>query len=164
MINLSNRVIFQALECGPQPTVIADARKVDYVELFESHDAPRTIDYLQIDIEVSNGSTLETLEKLDETVMDRYRFATITFEHDIYRGDYFSTRKRSREIFGRRGYLLLFPDVRHEVIDNQSFEDWYVHPDLVDPDLVDRFKTDESLNYRTILNRMRGTEALGPGG
>jgi hypothetical protein len=135
--------------------IINDATKIDYVKLFKDYNAPNNIDYLQIDLEVSNRSTLTTLEKINDTIMDKFKFAVITFEHDIYRGDYFFTRKKSRKILKDRGYLLVFSDVKHHVINNGSFEDWYVHPDLVDLDFINKIITKESLEYRAIMKRIR---------
>jgi hypothetical protein len=94
---------------------------------------PNSIDYLQIDLLVENRSTLATLEKLNNEVFDAYTFATVTFEHDIYRGNYFDTRAKSREIFAARGYVRVFSDISNE---SNSFEDWYVHPTLVNMDYV----------------------------
>ena len=100
---------------------------------------------------MDNKSTLDTLILLDNTVFDTYKFATITFEHDIYRGNYFNTREISREIFKKRGYLLVFPDICTDQgcvgTGWQPFEDWYVHPDLVDMNLVNIIKTDKSLRH-----------------
>ncbi len=58
-------------------------------------DAPKNIDYLQIDLEVCNRSTLTTLELLDNTIFNEYKFATVTFEHYIYASDRFNTRLAS---------------------------------------------------------------------
>ena len=103
--------------------VIGDAVTVDYNKVLEKY--PYDIDYLQIDLEVDNMSTLNTLLNLNDSAMKTHRFAVITFEHDHYRGDYFRTRDLSRIILQDLGYVLLFPDVL-------NFEDWYVHPELVD--------------------------------
>lgn len=109
--------------------VFQDARTVDYASLLESKP---TMDYLQIDLDVDNRSTLDTLELLDKTVFDTTKFGVVTFEHDIYTGNYFSTREKSREIFARHGYQLVCPDVAvHFNGARCEFEDWYVHPDLV---------------------------------
>jgi hypothetical protein len=129
--------------------VIEDATKIDYNLLFKNNNVPNIIDYLQIDLDVCNRSTLDTLELLDKYIFDNYKFATITFEHDIYDGDRFNTRLISREIFVKRGYILVFPDVKNG--ENQ-FEDWYIHPDLVDLDYINKIKTSESLEYRQIMN------------
>lgn len=109
--------------------VFEDARNVDYASLTSKYSS---MDYLQIDLDVNNRSTLDTLELLDRTVFDNTKFATVTFEHDIYTGNYYDTREKSREIFAKRGYKLVFPDV--SVYFNGGicvFEDWYVHPDLI---------------------------------
>ena len=86
--------------------VIQDATTIDYKQLFEINQVPSTIDYLQIDLEPFHGSTLQTLQKLDNEVMDTYQFATVTFEHDMYgkMDIYLQTRNKSREIFKRRGF------------------------------------------------------------
>jgi len=134
---------------------INDARNVDYVDLLNKNNAPLNIDYLQIDLDVDNRSTLDTLLLLNNTIFDTYKFATITFEHDIYRGNYFDTQKISREIFQNRGYILVFPDVKvFWENEYQSFEDWYVHPDLVDMDLINKIKTNESLNSDQIIKNI----------
>jgi hypothetical protein len=110
--------------------IIQDASKVNYMELFEANNVPLNIDYLQIDLEVSNGSTIDTLEKLNVDILDTYKFASVTFEHDIYHTNYKNTRLRSREIFMNRGYYRVFDDINNQGI--CPYEDWYVHPDLVD--------------------------------
>ena len=115
--------------------IINDATKIDYKKLFEDNNVPLNVDYLQIDLEVCNGSTLRTLERVDSDVMDTYKFATVTFEHDIYRGDYIDTRNTSRAIFEKRGYVRVFSDICDRT-PSYAFEDWYVHPDLVDMDYV----------------------------
>jgi hypothetical protein len=129
--------------------VIQDATTVDYLEHLAPF--PKDMDYLQIDLEVDNRSTLSTLELLEKTVFDTYRFATVTFEHDIYRGDYFNTRERSREIFQKRGYVLMFPDVK---LSSCSFEDWYVHPELVDMERLLPLRQTEPMESSYIINHL----------
>jgi hypothetical protein len=125
--------------------VINDATKVDYKNLFEINNMPTNIDYLQIDLEVSNGSTLETLQKLDKEVFDNYKFATITFEHDIYCSNFNNTREVSRQIFKNRGYYCVFEDICHT---NYPYEDWYVHPDLVDMNYIQELKNKNMQYYK----------------
>jgi len=132
--------------------VIRDARNVDYLKIFEIYNFPKNIDYLQIDLEVDNKSTLELLFLLDKKIFNEYKFATVTFEHDIYRGDFFNTREISRNIFESRGYVLVFPDVKVMNDGYEPFEDWYVHPDLVDMEYVNKIKTTDSLNCDEIKN------------
>jgi hypothetical protein len=108
--------------------VINDARTIDYKNLFEQNNFPTSLDYLQIDLEVSNGSTIETLIQLDSNIFDTYKFATVTFEHDIYNTNFANTRIESRKIFKKRGYICIFEDINNHGF---PYEDWYVHPDLV---------------------------------
>jgi hypothetical protein len=128
--------------------IINDATKIDYYKLLLDYNVPKNIDYLQIDLEVSNRSTLSTLEILNRTIFNEYKFATITFEHDIYDGDRFNTRLESRNIFLINGYILVFPDVKNG---DNAFEDWYIHPDLVDIDYINKIKSNESLDYNQIM-------------
>lgn len=136
------------IEHRTSPFVIQDATTIDYVSLFQKYLFPQSMDYLQIDLEVSNRSTLSVLELLDKTIFPDHKFAVVTFEHDIYRGDHFQTRAKSREIFQKNGYILAFGDVKHQ---GHSFEDWYVYPSLVDMVYVEKIKSSVSLEFTDIL-------------
>ena len=46
--------------------VINDARNIDYLNLFKKNNAPNIVDYLQIDVEAANGSTIEVLRKVEK--------------------------------------------------------------------------------------------------
>lgn len=134
--------------------IINDAQQIDYKNLFQSNNVPLNIDYLQIDLHVSNNSTLKTLQKLDNEIFDKYKFATITFEHDIYVTNKGETRKKSREIFKNRGYELVFPDIHHMHHVNVVWEDWYVHPDLVDMKYINILKEKNLDKY--VNNKITG--------
>jgi len=138
--------------------VLNDAQKVRYREILDKNNFPIEIDYLQIDLDVNNRSTLNTLELLNNTVFDKYKFATVTFEHDIYTGNYFNTQNISRQIFKERGYILVFPDVSVFWEGKYcKFEDWYVHKDLVSPDIINKIKSDVSLTHEEIKNILLNT-------
>ena len=112
--------------------VLNDACKVDYRSLLDKNNFPTNMDYLQIDLDVNNRSTRNVVELLDRDIFDKYTFAAVTFEHDIYTGDYFNTRQISRDIFKKRGYTLVFSDVSVFWEGSyKAFEDWYIHPSLV---------------------------------
>lgn len=100
-------------------------------------------------MKVANGSTLTILKKLDKEIMDKYKFAIITFQHDIYHTNYLNTRLVSRQIFENRGYLRVFSDVNNERY--FPFEDWYVHPDLVDNELVNNLIKKMKINISQSL-------------
>ena len=138
--------------------LMQDARQINYRKVFDDNNFPVNCDYLQIDLEVENRSTLDVLEIFDKDVFDKYKFATITFEHDIYNNnDIFDTRQKSRDIFNKRGYIRVFSDVF--LFENNEdlalpFEDWYVHPDLVDINYVNELINKNNKNYtnKTINN------------
>jgi len=123
--------------------IIQDATMVDYPKLLI--EFPKNMDYLQIDLEVTNGSTLKTLQLLDQTIFKDYTFSVVTFEHDIYVGDYFNTREESREIFKRNGYILIYGDVKNQ---NCPYEDWYIHSSVDSS----KFKKAISLEYTEIIS------------
>lgn len=132
--------------------IMKDARSINYNEELKNRNFPKDIEYLSFDLEADNRSTLDVLEMFDKTVFPEYKFATVTFEHDYYREnyiDYFETRKKSREIFAKHGYVCIYPDVmcREE---KGEYEDWYVHPDLVDMELVNRIKSSKPMYHREI--------------
>jgi len=129
--------------------IIKDATLIDYKELLKN--SPKNIDYLQIDIDAHTGTTIKTLEKLDNEIMDVYKFAVITFEHDHYwcvrDNQYQYTREKSREIFKKHGYYNVFEDI-NDNNPNIVFEDWWVHPDLVDMQYVEQLKKENKNNYK----------------
>lgn len=99
---------------------------------------------MQIDLEVDNGSTIQTLQKLDNEIFDTYKFATVTFEHDIYNKNFDNTRLKSREIFKKRGYVCVFEDINNGGF---PYEDWYVNPELVDMNYVNQLIENNKINY-----------------
>jgi hypothetical protein len=162
MIEYDNSFLSLYKEHRPNSIHIIDnATKIDYKNLFETNNMPLIFDYLQIDLEVSNGSTMQTLEKLDNEIFDTYKFATITFEHDIGYSDFANTRDKSRYIFNKRGYICVFKDI-HNIEPKYVYEDWYVHPDLVDMTYINKLMennkqyyvpnsiTDKSINWQDI--------------
>lgn len=138
--------------------LIQDATTIRYDEQFTRLGFPSVIDYLTIDLDVRSQATIRCLRKLDSEVMANYRFAVVTFEHDIYRGNflnrrkYFATRKESREIFDKYGYVRVFSDVRNLI---NPYEDWYVHPGCVDMNRIEPFITNESLEWKDIVRRFQ---------
>jgi hypothetical protein len=148
--------------------LMRDATTINYKEEFEKHNFPKDIDYLQIDLEAGNGSTLLTLLRLEEQVFNTHRFATVTFEHDIYgvqfattqeaKETHIKTRELSRKIFLKHGYTPVFFDVQSENLENPldtniyPFEDWWVHPELVNMDYIKKIANPKSIKFREIVN------------
>jgi hypothetical protein len=151
MVEIDSRFLSSYKEHRPNSIhIINDATQVDYKKVFEENNAPLSFDYLQIDLEVNNGSTLMTLQKLDNEIFDTYKFATVTFEHDIYHTNFANTRLESRNIFKKRGYICVFEDINNQgdgPLCPYPYEDWYVHPDLVDMNYVNNLIENNRTNY-----------------
>jgi tetratricopeptide (TPR) repeat protein len=111
-----------------------DALKIDYDELMSDYFIPGTIDYLQLDIEPARN-TYECMLKIP---FDKYKFRVITYEHDYYADVYRTYREKSREFLKSKGYVLVANDISPDGVCN--FEDWWVHPDLVDAEILGKMK------------------------
>ena len=116
----------------------ADATVLDYSFL------PKEMDYLQIDIDPPVAH-LPLLEKL----LSQTKFATITFEHDLWQNtdEVRYVRDQSRIICKKHGYEIIANDVTIEpgrgdegITDPIYFEDWYVHPHYINRSIIERFK------------------------
>ena len=111
-----------------------DATQIDYSKLLKEYNT-NVIDYLQVDIEPSKT----TFEALLAIPFDEYKFAIVTYEHDHYVDMTNSYRFKSRRYMELMGYELVVANVSGN--DFCPFEDWWVHPDLVDRDTIERFKS-----------------------
>lgn len=120
---------------GQRPKAIVlhqDALTTDYEELLRTSFEDTVIDYLQLDIEPARN-TYECMLKIP---FDQYKFRVITYEHDYYADVTRSYRDLSREFLRSKGYVLVANDISPDGICN--FEDWWVHPDLVDPIILSK--------------------------
>lgn len=93
-----------------------------------------TIDYLQLDIEPAR-LTLECLKKIP---FDKYKFGVITYEHDHYVDITKKCREESRKFLSDLGYQLLVSNISPD--DKSPFEDWWVHPDLVSKQALEKMQ------------------------
>jgi len=111
--------------------ICADALTFDYIKLFEEKKFPKQIDYLQVDIEPA----WQTLNALKALPLDEYRFSVITYETDVYK-DGPDAGEEAMEILLSLGYQLV---VRNVANLNNPYEDWYVDPKIVNPEIVEKF-------------------------
>lgn len=105
--------------------ITADATKLDYNSLLSGD-----YDYLQIDCDPA----LNSLQVLCRIPFEQCRFAVITFEHDDYCSD--GIKERSRAYLESLGYKMVVGDIAPDKYMN--FEDWWVHPELVDRELISK--------------------------
>ena len=111
--------------------ICADALTFNYTKLFEEKKFPKQIDYLQVDIEPA----WQTLNALKALPLDEYRFSVITYETDAYK-DGPDSGEEAMEILLSLGYQLV---VRNVANLNNPYEDWYVDPQVVNPEIVEKF-------------------------
>ena len=107
-----------------------DAAKAHYDSLISD----LSYDYLQIDCDPA----LTSLEVLLRIPFERTKFAVITFEHDFYADELSGVKERSRAYLTSLGYKLVVGDIAPDKFN--SFEDWWVHPQLVEKDIIARME------------------------
>ena len=107
-----------------------NALDINYEKLINENFQETIIDYLQLDIEPARN-TYECMLKIP---FDKYKFAVITYEHDYYIDVTRSYRQKSRDFLKSKGYVLVVSDISPDGI--SSFEDWWVHPDLVNERII----------------------------
>ena len=112
-----------------------NALTIDYERLLEENFEGNVIDYLQLDIEPAKN----TYECMLRIPFDQYKFAVITYEHDYYVDVTRSYREKSREFLRSKGYLLVVNDLSPD--GKSNFEDWWVHPEVVDLCVVEKMKS-----------------------
>lgn len=117
-------------------TIEYDATKLNYDEVLKSMNFPTDIDYLQLDCEPPKV-TYEVLQKIP---FDKYRFAFITFEHDFYNDKSAPYRDWSRSLLISKGYVPIVNDIATSWNRTYSYEDWWIHPALVDPEIFQKMK------------------------
>jgi len=111
-----------------------DATHVNYDEMLEETNMPTVIDYLQLDCD----PPYITYDILTKIPFDKYKFAVITYEHDYYADVSKSFKQRSRDFLISKGYELVLSNIAPR--EGFDYEDWYVHPDLVDRETIDKIK------------------------
>ena len=110
--------------------ILQDATKADFNALIHEHKLGKTIDYLQLDVEPAEN----TYKVLTAIPFDKYKFRVITYEHDHYADRSLDYRELSRKFLKDKGYVMVVGDIAPDM--NSNFEDWWVHPDLVDPEIL----------------------------
>lgn len=114
------------------PCICTDATSANYSEIFEEYKLPKTIDYLQVDIEPA-WQTLNALKKLP---LNEYSFSVITYETDLYNGGEQASLE-SHKLLTDYGYKLVVKNVANQGL---PYENWYVKPELVDSSIVALFE------------------------
>ncbi|NDA26365.1 MAG: hypothetical protein EBZ05_05930 [Verrucomicrobia bacterium] len=130
--------------------ICEDALEINYSALLSTITSNNTIDYLQLDCEPAE-ITYKIMTKIP---FEKYKFAVITYEHDHYIDISKKQRDKSRKFLQDHGYVLVVNDISPN--DKCSFEDWWVHPDLIDPVILETMTTNNLLKVKNIRNYMYG--------
>jgi hypothetical protein len=146
-LELSQKLVDQYNYVRSNLALCVDATIVDYSVLFEEHECPLQMDYLQLDIEPS----IQTLNALKAIPLQRFTFSVITFEHDLYAdSSNIQIQKEAFQILENFGYIRLIQGVSSK---GNSYEDWYVHPDLIDEDFMRNWHSiEESVEDTSIFS------------
>jgi hypothetical protein len=104
-------------------------------DIFKQYQAPKTFDYVSLDIDPTSIIGLENFP------FDEYDFKVMTFEHDFYAGGD-STKLKSYEILSNLGYVRLCNDVKapngslNLWNDTNYFEDWWINPKYFNSEFI----------------------------
>ena len=118
--------------------ICSDATKIDYLELLSTNYTSTNIDYLQLDCDPPN-ITFDILQKIP---FDQYKFGVITYEHDFYNDNTGSYREKSRVFLKEKGYLLIAGNIS-PYRNTCPFEDWWIHPELIDENIYRLFQREK---------------------
>jgi hypothetical protein len=119
--------------------ICVDATKCDYKNIFSNYGMPKTIDYLQVDIEPAKNS----FKALRMILRTRYDFGVITFEHDVYDSRINFIYKFMAFIVLRiRGYRRVGSNISNQ---GNPYEDWYIN---------------KSIKYKTSFDRNSEWQSL----
>lgn len=129
-IDYNADLIQQFLQNRKNKAILRDARLVDYYALTQSIGMDTIIDYLQFDCDPPS-STYDTLLAMP---FDRLKFRVITYEHDYYCDLERKYRDLSRAFLESYGYVMVVNNIAPD--GSRAYEDWWVHPDLVDNSLL----------------------------
>jgi hypothetical protein len=120
------------------PVLCEDAFKQDYVALCGKIAVNGVVDYLQLDCEPSKA----TYDLLTMMPFEQFKFAVITFEHDHYVDITGIYRELSRQFLKSKGYVMVVNDISADGV--STFEDWWVHPELIDPAIFTKMRHRDS--------------------
>jgi hypothetical protein len=111
-----------------------DALEINYTDLLDQNFNTTDIDYLQLDCEPPNN----TFNILLSIPFEKYRFAVITYEHDYYVDVTKTYRDKSRRYLVSMGYIPVATNIAPN--NNSPYEDWWVHPELISPEIIEKMK------------------------
>jgi len=132
-LDLSAEFVAEHQKNRTNSCLLKDATLIDYEKFLQGQSFPRDIDYLQLDCDPPDV----THKILLSMPFESRRFAVISYEHDYYADETQSYREKSRNYLRSFGYVLVASDIAPD--EWRNYEDWWVHPELVDPVIIEKF-------------------------
>ncbi len=126
------------------PAVQEDVSKPDVMKkILLELDAPKTIDYISLDIDQASLICLQNFPLSD------YRFKFMTFEHDLYSGrpDCIDRKNIAPQLLQKFGYVRIANNV---LWNNMPYEDWFVDPLYFDMRRFDEFINRDGIPFAEI--------------
>jgi hypothetical protein len=115
--------------------ILADATNSNFEELLLQYHYPKTIDYLQLDIEPAQN----TYECLMRIPFNKIQIGVITFEHDLYMSPNNQIYKdKAFQYLESLGYIRIADNVKNC---GNAYEDWYVNPELIPKSRIEILKS-----------------------
>lgn len=132
-LDISEQFVAEHTKERSNPCLLKDATTINYETFLKGLNLPENIDYLQLDCDPPDI----TYKILLSIPFETRRFAVITYEHDFYCDSTKSYREKSRKYLEAYGYRLVAGNIAPDQWRN--YEDWWVHPDLVDAEILAKF-------------------------
>ena len=121
-IEIEKRFVDDFGQNRSNPCILGDAIKVDWDLILDQYDAPKRIDFLQIDIDMNPRNA--NLLALINLPLSRYRFNSIIIEHSVGMDYTFENlRSTQRYILTSLGYRL---------VNSGHYDDWWVDKTVFD--------------------------------
>jgi hypothetical protein len=116
------------------PCLLKNALYINYDKFLNGLDFPNVIDYLQLDCDPPEV----TYQILLTIPFDFYKFRVITFEHDYYTDPNKNIQEKSKKYLESYGYIRVVNNIAPD--EWRSYEDWWVHPDVIDVEIIEKMK------------------------
>jgi thiol-disulfide isomerase/thioredoxin len=112
--------------------LLKDATRINYENFLQGFGFYNEIDYLQLDCDPPDV----TYKILLSIPFEQFKFAVITYEHDYYCDQTKQFQEKSKKYLESYGYVRVVNNISPD--EWRSYEDWWVHPDLVDKEILNK--------------------------
>lgn len=127
--------------------VVAKLPQDSLLEILKKYEAPKTIDYISLDIDPSSIVGLESFP------FEEYEFKVMTFEHDSYSAGQ-DQKEKSYQILSSKGYYRLCDNIRvpESMGEGKYFEDWWINPKYFSQEFIQNNTFEKVLGSYVVEN------------